>query len=193
MRGQTVGSEVNSCSTMVPVTTFYLLPTRYHCSSECDIRPTRQLPVLISGTFPYLASIASGGRVQNINGYDIVFTSDAAGLNQLDHEIDSYNPATGAAAFWVGVPLLSHTTDTTIYMWYGNSAVQLSQENKPGVWVNGYVGVWHLTGSSTDSTTNANHGLDSNVILVQLTAVLGLGLVLVEIRRSTLVTLPSTT
>ena len=81
-------------------------------------------PVLISGTFPYLATVTNGGHVQNANGYDIVFTSDAAGQVQLPHEIDSYNPTTGAAAFWVGIPTLSHTTDTSIYMWYGNSAVE---------------------------------------------------------------------
>jgi hypothetical protein len=89
-------------------------------------------PVLISGTFPYLASVASGGHVQNTNGYDIVFTSDAAGQNKLDHEIDNYNPLTRIASFWVRLPLLSHTADTQIYMWYGNSAVVVSQENKVG-------------------------------------------------------------
>jgi len=118
-------------------------------------------PVLISGTFPFLATVANGGRVQNANGYDIVFTSDTAGQNQLDHEIDSYSPATGAAAFWVRIPLLSHTTDTAVYMWYGNSGVAASQENKPGVWRNGYAAVWHLgdgkTVNATDST-GVNNG-----------------------------------
>jgi len=37
--------------------------------------------------------------VQNSSGYDIIFTSDAAGQNLLDFEIDNYNPATGTAAF----------------------------------------------------------------------------------------------
>ena len=80
-------------------------------------------PVLISGTFSYLATVANGGRVQNANGYDIEFTSDAAGQLRLDHEIDNYSPVTGAASFWVRIPTLSHSTDTTIYMWYGNSSV----------------------------------------------------------------------
>jgi RHS repeat-associated protein len=118
-------------------------------------------PLLIGGTFPYLATTVNGGQVQNSSGYDIVFTSDAAGQNQLDHEIDSYNPATGVANFWVRIPLLSHNADTTIYMWYGNSTITSSQENKAGVWRNGYAGVWHFGGSSlstNDSTTNANNG-----------------------------------
>ena len=123
-------------------------------------------PVLISGTFPYLATVANGGRVQNVNGYDIVFTSDAAGQVQLDHEIDNYNAATGTAAFWIRIPTLSHTMDTAIYVWYGNSAVVTSQENKPGVWQNGYAGVWHFGGSSlsaNDSTANGNNGINHGV------------------------------
>jgi len=119
-------------------------------------------PVLISGTFPYLATAANGGHVQNASGYDIEFTSDSAGQNKLDHEIDSYNPATGTAAFWVRIPLLSHTTDTTVFMWYGNSAVVASQENKQGVWNSHYSGVWHFSDSvvlsTKDSTVNANNG-----------------------------------
>lgn len=120
-------------------------------------------PVLISVTLPSLKTVSNGGNVQNVNGYDIVFTSDAAGQNQLSHEIGSYNPITGAATFWVAIPTLSHTTDTTLFMWYGSSAVQVSQENKAGVWANGYVGVWHLTSDSSDSSANEIHGSDSNV------------------------------
>ena len=115
-----------------------------------SLLPTDQtdFPVLISGTLPYLATVANSGEVQNNSGYDIVFTSDAAGQNQLDHEIDTYDPATGRVAFWVRVPSLSHVSDTTIYLWYGNSSVSSSQENKSGVWRNGYVGVWHFGNSA---------------------------------------------
>jgi len=90
-------------------------------------------PVLITGTYSYLATVANGGHVQNANGYDIVFSSDCAGLQQLDHEIGSYNATTGAVSFWVLVPLVSHTVDTVFYMSYGNSAITTSQENRPPV------------------------------------------------------------
>ncbi|HEY6254108.1 MAG TPA: DUF2341 domain-containing protein, partial [Candidatus Angelobacter sp.] len=119
-------------------------------------------PVLISGTYSYLATVANGGRVQNPNGYDIIFTSDAAGNNKLDHEIDSYNPATGAVNFWVRVPVLSHATDAVIYMQYGNIGISTSQENKTAVWDSHYGGVWHFSGqgslSARDSSANANNG-----------------------------------
>jgi hypothetical protein len=123
-------------------------------------------PLLISGTYSYLATVAHGGNVQNANGYDIIFTSDVAGLNRLDHEIESYNPVTGAINFWVRIPALSHTADTGIYIQYGNSSITTSQENKPGVWSNGYAAVWHLSKNGTITaadSTGINSGMISNV------------------------------
>ena len=119
-------------------------------------------PVLISGTYSYLATVANGGKVQNGNGYDIIFTSDATGSTKLDHEIDSYNPATGTATFWVRIPTLSHTTDTVIYMQYGNSSIATSQENKPGVWSNAFISIQHMSGSSINSL-GANNGTDTSI------------------------------
>jgi RHS repeat-associated protein len=120
-------------------------------------------PVLLSGTFSDLATVANGGSVQSAQGYDIVFTSDSAGQNLLDHEIDTYNATTGAVNFWVRIPVLSHTTDTTIYMWYGNSSIVVSKENKAGVWTNGYVGVYHLgNGSSVSGVDSA--GLNDGAV-----------------------------
>ena len=105
-------------------------------------------PMLVTGVYPFLATVANGGQVQNANGYDIVFTSDAAGHNPLDFEIDNYNGANGTAAFWVRIPLLSHTVDTTIYMWYGNSNITASQESIAGVWRNSYLSVYQVVGQS---------------------------------------------
>jgi RHS repeat-associated protein len=124
-------------------------------------------PVLITGTYGFLASVGNNGAVQNANGWDIIFTADSAGQQRLDHEIDSYDPVHGTVAFWVRIPLLSHTADTTIYIWYGNSAVANTQENKAGVWRNGYTGVWHfanngpglnISDSTGNFTNNTNQG-----------------------------------
>ncbi len=118
-------------------------------------------PVLISGIFGYLANVAHGGMVQNQSGYDIVFSSDPEGANPLSFEIDSYDPMTGTASFWVSIPRLSHTVDTVIYMFYGNPNVTVSQENKVAVWL-GYAGVWHFGNGTSlgtgDSTANGNNG-----------------------------------
>ena len=119
-------------------------------------------PVLIAGTYSYLATIGNGGAVTNANGYDIIFTLDSAGTNPLAFEQDSYSASTGAVDYWVKVPTVSHTSDTVIYMFYGNSSVITDQSNKTAVWDSNYKGVYHLPNgtalSASDSTSNANNG-----------------------------------
>ena len=124
-------------------------------------------PVLISGTYPTLATVANGGKVTNANGYDIIFTSDANGVNMLNFERESYSATTGQVAYWVQVPLLSHTTDTVIYVFYGNATVTTDQSNASGAWDSNYLAVWHLGGNpgsgapqELDSTPNG-HGLST--------------------------------
>ncbi|HET9183314.1 MAG TPA: hypothetical protein VFP59_14345 [Candidatus Angelobacter sp.] len=58
-------------------------------------------------------NLANGGLVQRAKGCDIAFTSDAVGQSLLDSEIDSYDPITGNAAFWVRIPILSPAVDTS--------------------------------------------------------------------------------
>ncbi|MGO8758759.1 MAG: DUF2341 domain-containing protein, partial [Terracidiphilus sp.] len=119
-------------------------------------------PLLFSTTDPLLATTANGGHVANPNGYDMIFTSDPAGQNPLNYEVEEYNPVTGQMVAWVKVPDLSHTSDTVIYLFYGNDNITTSQQNPPGVWDSNYVGVWHLPNgsvlSATDSTVNADNG-----------------------------------
>lgn len=115
-------------------------------------------PVPFSGTYTWLKTVANGGNVQNSNGFDIVFTSDAAGSNVLDHEIETYNASTGAVNFWIRIPTVTTTTDTVIYVWYGNSGISTSQENKPSVWSSSFQLTSHITDGTTlsaaDSTSN---------------------------------------
>ena len=63
------------------------------------------------------------------DGDDIVFT-DNDGI-KLDHEIESYDSATGHLVAWVNLPLLSTSTDTVIYLYYGNDAVDNQQNPSP--------------------------------------------------------------
>jgi len=118
-------------------------------------------PVLISGTYPFLATTANGGSITNANGYDIAFTADAAGASPLAFECESYSASTGAVVFWVKVPTVSHTTDTVVYVLFGNSSITTDQSNRNGVWDSNFAGVWHLpngtTLSSNDSTVNGNN------------------------------------
>jgi type II secretory pathway pseudopilin PulG len=126
-------------------------------------------PVLFAGTYSYLATVANGGNVTNANGYDITFTSDAAGHNLLPFERESWNASTGASVFWIKVPTVSHTTDTVIYLQYANSTITTDQSNKTGTWDSNFKGVWHLdesgngtSGEFKDSTSNANNGTGGN-------------------------------
>jgi len=120
----------------------------------------RNFPMLFASTDALLKSGANGGHVTSASGYDIIFTADAAGTQKLNHEIESYNAATGQFIAWVQVPGVSHTADTVIYLFYGNSGITTSQENKTAVWDSNYQAVYHLGNgaaiSLADSTSNGN-------------------------------------
>ncbi len=124
-------------------------------------------PFLFSTTDPTFATTANGGHMTSPNGYDIIFTSDPAGQNILNYEMEEYDPVLGQVVTWVRIPTLSHTTDTVIYMFYGNSNMTTSQQNPAGVWDSNYQAVYHLanvrTGIAADSTANGNNGTLNSV------------------------------
>jgi hypothetical protein len=109
-----------------------------------------------------LKTVANGGQVQSSTGLDIIFCSASNGGTQLNHELvaGTYTPTTGAAEFYVDVPTVSHTTGTSIYVfWDDSSATDTSA--KSAVWsAASYAAVYHGGGASldlTDSTANANN------------------------------------
>jgi len=116
--------------------------------------------VLFSTTDANLKTVANGGSVGKSDGSDILFTA-GDGTTKLDHELERYNAATGEVLAWVRIPTLSNTTDTGLYIYYGNAAAA-NQQNPTGVWDSSYKGVWHLPNgtvlSASDSTANANNG-----------------------------------
>jgi hypothetical protein len=110
-----------------------------------------------------LRTVANGGSVQDSNGTDIIFT-DSSGTTQLAHELVSYDAVTGELVAWVKIPILSASSDTDIYMYYGNSAMTCDPSNPAGVWGSNYSMVYHLdepsgtsgSDSVTDSTGNTS-------------------------------------
>ncbi|MHA2334741.1 MAG: DUF2341 domain-containing protein, partial [Candidatus Hodarchaeales archaeon] len=119
--------------------------------------------------FPVLFNLSDidlhdANKVQ-ADGDDILFT-DVSGM-KLDHEIELFdrtgNGTHARLIAWVRIPNLSATSNTTISMYYGNTAAK-NQEDPSGVW-NDYTGVWHLgedpTGTLYDSTANNNDGTSS--------------------------------
>lgn len=114
-------------------------------------------PLLFKGTYSFFATLANGGSVINENGYDIFFTSDAQGNNLLDFEKKYYLSTDGSVVYWVRVPTLLASVDTTIYVWFKNTLLNYSIENIPGVWNSSFLRVFHLnedSGHFKDSTIN---------------------------------------
>lgn len=124
--------------------------------------PVSSFAVLVQGTLAYLATVANGGKVTNASGFDVIFTSDSAGSSIIPFEVVGYAAASGLVEYWVNVATISNSSDTLIYMFYGNSGVSTDQSNKTGTWDANFVAVYHFgTAASlalTDSTSNANNG-----------------------------------
>lgn len=121
--------------------------------------------------FPVLVSLSSDANLAanaSSTGADILFTS-SNGTTKLPHQIETYASSTGALISWVNVPSLSTSTDTTLYMYYGNAAAA-SQQAATSTWNSGYKGVWHLPNgtvlAATDSTGNLNGTVNGSVSAV---------------------------
>lgn len=107
-----------------------------------------------------LETTANGGRVENTLGYDIIFTSDEAGTTVLDHQIEFYDGAAGEYVAWVNIPSLSNSTDTDIYMYYGNCSAN-SDLSTTDVWNSDYDAVYFLHDDVLDYTSNNRGGTNS--------------------------------
>jgi hypothetical protein len=113
-------------------------------------------PVLINQIDSDLLSKA------RLDGYDIVFTS-TDGKTRLDHEIESYNSSSGELVAWVRIPSLSSSSDTIIYMHYGNIRTISPTENPADVWDDDFVMIQHLketSGTHYDATQYDYNGIE---------------------------------
>jgi len=101
------------------------------------------------------------------DGKDILFTTDD-GVTKIPHEIEKYvaTPGDEELWIWVKIPFLSPSSDTTIYMYYGNTNAA-DQQDAAEVWVSDYSGVWHMSETNRtdgayndvrDSSPYGNHG-----------------------------------
>lgn len=106
--------------------------------------PLTNFPVLVSITDTDLKNYAS------TTGADILFTS-VDGKTKLNHEIESYNSATGVLLAWVQIPSLISTADTAIYMYFGN-ATATSQQSVASTWDSNFKTVYHMADNAANST-----------------------------------------
>jgi hypothetical protein len=122
-------------------------------------------PVLVNLPLDYdLASHAQ------MDADDILFTASDIAWTQgtvndrLAHEIERFDSTTGRLQAWVKIPVLSASTDTVIYMYYGNSDAS-NQQNRTSVWDAHAMMVQHMGGDPggegpqlIDSTSHGNNG-----------------------------------
>jgi hypothetical protein len=122
--------------------------------------PASNFPILVSGTFSWLATTTYGGFVQNVNGYDVGFYADSTLTTELNWEVELYTASNGNVVYWVNIPSISSTANTTFVIAYGNSAITTDQSNAVGTWNNNFKAVYHLGNGTTlslnDSTGNYN-------------------------------------
>ncbi|TFF93765.1 DUF2341 domain-containing protein, partial [Candidatus Thorarchaeota archaeon] len=106
--------------------------------------------------FPFALDINDGDLQDTskaqADGSDIVFVQNG---EVLAHEIAIFTQSTGKIIAWIKADL-SNTSDTTLYMYYGNPYVG-SCENTTGVWTNSYEAVWHLDELVTDESSGEVH------------------------------------
>jgi uncharacterized protein YjiK len=111
-----------------------------------------------TSSFPVLIDLTDSDLSTNAQAdFDDVIFVNSDNTTQLDHEIEYLDASTGRITAWVETAIAS-STDTDIYMYYGNSGAANS-ENAAGVWDSNYVLVMHFAetaGNYLDSTSPAN-------------------------------------
>ncbi|MEO1053939.1 MAG: DUF2341 domain-containing protein [Bacteroidota bacterium] len=125
----------------------------------CGGSALTDFPMLFSFTSGDFRTVANGGSMQNVNGYDIAFTA-ADGATQLDHQLENYDPSTGEVVAWVRIPSLSNTTDTEIFIYYGDPSVTADQ-SVSSTWDTDFAAIWHLDNSLEDGTVNDQDGANN--------------------------------
>jgi len=97
------------------------------------------------------------------DGYDIRFTN-SDGTTILKYERERHDSVNERARYWVKIPSVSSSADTTFYMYYGK--VDATDGADPeNVWDSDFLAVYHFaqdpTGTVYDSTSN-NRDLNDN-------------------------------
>ena len=96
----------------------------------------------------------------NNDGSDLRFADNLGNL--LPYEIEKYDESANQMIVWVksNSTGISSSIDTSIYMYYGNSAAT-SAADPTSVWNDDYKAVFHFNDNVDDSTINDNDGTNS--------------------------------
>ena len=113
-------------------------------------------PVLVSLDPAAIAGFRYAGFAPQ--GADLRFT-DAGNTVVLSHEIEVWD-TNGVSRVWVRVPSL--VTNQIIKAFWRNPEAGAPASNT--VWDAGFRGVWHLSDTLNDATTNANNGINTGSV-----------------------------
>ncbi|HEY4282124.1 MAG TPA: DUF2341 domain-containing protein, partial [Chthoniobacterales bacterium] len=117
-------------------------------------------PVLISVTDARFKDVSHSGNVQSSSGFDIRPYSDSGCATPSTYELERYNATTGEVVMWVKISSLSSSSDTVIYLAYGDASLT-TDGSSTSTWSNGFLGVYHLKDGTTlnvNSATGSNNG-----------------------------------
>jgi hypothetical protein len=109
--------------------------------------------------FPILISFSSDTNLAahaQHNGADICFINYDDHTKKLNHEIELYTYSTGKLVAWVNITRLISSSDTKIWMYYGNSQCG-SQQNIVGTWNSHYISVYHMNDVTTSTIKDSTH------------------------------------
>ena len=146
-----------------------LSPSDFSASFDITIDHTKvsgvtdltDFPVLIDITNASLRNTANGGSMQNMNGYDILFSGDCDEV--FHHDLELYTETTGRVVAWVRIPTVYATAATTFKLNYGNASMT-DNPSTSATWNADYEGVWHLHNDFLDATGNDNDATNNGSV-----------------------------
>ena len=116
-----------------------------------------------------LKTVANGGAVTNVNGYDVNFFTDAGATIPLKYGVISYDGTAGRMRARVNITL-SHTSDTVFYAFIGNASITSDQSDKAHTLDANLKAYWPLEalGGDIDGTewTGTHNGTVTNATSV---------------------------
>ena len=128
---------------------------------------------IASTTLNTLKTATNGGHFQNSSGYDVGFyTASDCVTGKLSAERDNYSSTTPSNdVWWIREPTISTTSDTTLYMCYGDASVSTDPNlntsyGATSTWDSTFNAVYHFGNGSAlsvkDSTKNNNSTAATN-------------------------------
>jgi hypothetical protein len=115
--------------------------------------------------FPVLVKLTSANFTfanAQANGNGLRFRA-ADGTTELVFERERHDSVAQLAEYWVRVPIVSGTVNTTINLDYGNPTALDHSDRWGGVWDNDYLGVYHLNNDSPAEVTWTHVGTSATL------------------------------